>query len=52
MSVDHIILGIISLAPCSGYDMKAACEGGEVGLVSKLSFGSIYPLCLITFSTS
>lgn len=45
MSVDHIILGIISLAPCSGYDMKAACEGGEVGLVSKLSFGSIYP-CL------
>lgn len=43
ISIDHMILGLISLAPCSGYDMKAACEHGEAGLVSALSYGSIYP---------
>jgi PadR family transcriptional regulator AphA len=43
ISIDHTILGIISLAPCSGYDLKAACEWGEIGLVSMLSYGSIYP---------
>lgn len=43
MSVDHIILGIISLAPCSGYDMKVEFEKGGAGMLSALSFGSIYP---------
>jgi PadR family transcriptional regulator AphA len=43
MSVDHIILGVISLAPCSGYDMKIEFEKGGAGMLSALSFGSIYP---------
>lgn len=43
MSVDHIILGVISLAPCSGYDMKVEFEKGGAGMLSVLSFGSIYP---------
>jgi PadR family transcriptional regulator, regulatory protein AphA len=43
MSVDHIILGVISLFPCSGYDMKAEFEKGTAGMLSALSFGSIYP---------
>lgn len=43
MSVDHIILGVISLFPCSGYDMKAEFEKGAAGMLSALSFGSIYP---------
>lgn len=43
MSVDHIILGVISLAPCSGYDMKIEFEKGSAGMLSALSFGSIYP---------
>jgi len=43
MSVDHIILGVISLAPCSGYDMKVEFEKGGAGMLSTLSFGSIYP---------
>src|SRR5436305_7565241 len=43
MSVDHIILGVISLAPCSGYDMKVEFEKGGAGMLSALSFGSIYP---------
>jgi PadR family transcriptional regulator AphA len=43
MSVDHIILGVISLAPCSGYDMKVEFEKGSAGILSALSFGSIYP---------
>jgi PadR family transcriptional regulator AphA len=43
MSVDHIILGVISLAPCSGYDMKVEFEKGSAGMLSALSFGSIYP---------
>lgn len=43
MSIDHIILGVISINPCSGYDMKAEFEKGGAGLLSALSFGSIYP---------
>jgi DNA-binding PadR family transcriptional regulator len=43
VSVDYIILGILSLAPRSGYDMKAEVEKGSVGMLSALSFGSIYP---------
>ena len=43
MSIDHTILGVISLSPCSGYDMKAEFEKGVAGMVSALSFGSIYP---------
>lgn len=43
MSVDHIVLGIIGLAPSSGYDMRAEVEKGSIGLLSALSFGSIYP---------
>jgi DNA-binding PadR family transcriptional regulator len=43
MSVDHIILGVISLNPCSGYDMKLEFEKGGAGMLSALSFGSIYP---------
>lgn len=43
MSVDHILLGIISLNPCSGYDMKQEFEKGGAGMLSALSFGSIYP---------
>jgi PadR family transcriptional regulator AphA len=43
MSVDHIILGVISLTPCSGYDMKVEFEKGGAGMLSALSFGSIYP---------
>lgn len=43
MSLDHIILGIISIAPCSGYDMKMEFEKGGAGMLSSLSFGSIYP---------
>jgi PadR family transcriptional regulator, regulatory protein AphA len=43
MSVDHIVLGIIGLAPSTGYDMRAEIEKGSIGLLSALSFGSIYP---------
>ncbi|GHO43926.1 PadR family transcriptional regulator [Ktedonospora formicarum] len=43
MLVDHIVLGIIGLAPSSGYDMRAEVEKGSIGLLSALSFGSIYP---------
>jgi PadR family transcriptional regulator, regulatory protein AphA len=43
MSVDHIVLGLISLNPCSGYDMKLEFEQGGAGMLSALSFGSIYP---------
>lgn len=43
MSIDHIILGVISLYPCSGYDMKIEFERGGAGMLSALSFGSIYP---------
>jgi PadR family transcriptional regulator AphA len=43
VSIDHIILGIISLEPCSGYDMKMEFEQGGASMLSALSFGSIYP---------
>src|SRR5579859_5570689 len=43
MSIDHMILGVISLYPCSGYDMKVEFEKGGAGMLSALSFGSIYP---------
>lgn len=43
MSLDHAILGVISLYPCSGYDIKVEFEKGGAGLVSSLSFGTIYP---------
>jgi len=43
MSIDHIVLGLISLNPCSGYDMKLEFEQGGAGMLSALSFGSIYP---------
>ena len=43
MSLDHAILGVISLYPCSGYDIKVDFENGSAGLVSSLSFGTIYP---------
>ena len=43
ISIDHIILGIISLNPCSGYDMKMEFEQGGASMLSALSFGSIYP---------
>ena len=43
MSIDATILGIISLTPSSGYDMKVAFEKSEASMLSALSFGSIYP---------
>ena len=43
MSIQHIVLGLISLNPCSGYDMKMEFEQGGAGMLSALSFGSIYP---------
>jgi PadR family transcriptional regulator, regulatory protein AphA len=43
MSITHIVLGLISLNPCSGYDMKMEFEQGGAGMLSALSFGSIYP---------
>lgn len=43
MSIEHTILGIISLVPCSGYDMKAEAERGSLSMLSALGFGSIYP---------
>jgi DNA-binding PadR family transcriptional regulator len=41
--VDATILGIISMYPASGYDMKIEMEKGGAGLFSALTFGSIYP---------
>lgn len=43
MDSEHVILGVISFTPCSGYDMKAEFEKGGAGRLSSLSFGSIYP---------
>jgi PadR family transcriptional regulator AphA len=43
LTADHVILGVISLYPCSGYDIKGELELGGAGLFSGLSFGSIYP---------
>ncbi|MFB7142176.1 PadR family transcriptional regulator [Gottfriedia sp. NPDC056225] len=44
MSVKHIILGILSWKPSSGYEIKTEVEykGRELGW-GKVSFGSIYP---------
>ncbi len=43
MASEHVILGVISWSPCSGYDIKAEFEQGGAGLLSGLNFGSIYP---------
>ncbi len=43
MASEHVILGVISWYPCSGYDIKAEFEQGGAGLLSGLNFGSIYP---------
>lgn len=43
MAIEHSILGMISLKPCSGYDLKAEFEKGGATLLSASSFGSIYP---------
>lgn len=43
MSLDHAILGVISLYPCSGYDVKRELEQGGAGYIWSISFGSIYP---------
>ncbi|MDX1436176.1 MAG: PadR family transcriptional regulator, partial [Anaerolineales bacterium] len=44
MSLDHTILGIISFQPSAGDDIKVEFEPGEAGIVSSISFGTIYPL--------
>ncbi len=43
MAIEHSILGMIGLRPCSGYDLKVEFEKGGAALLSALSFGSIYP---------
>ncbi len=43
MAIEHSILGMISIKPCSGYDLKAEFEKGGAALLSASSFGSIYP---------
>ena len=43
MAIEHSILGMLSLRPCSGYDLKAEFEKGGAALLSASSFGSIYP---------
>lgn len=43
VSADNTILGVVGWYPCSGYDMKVEFEKGGAGLLSALSFGSIYP---------
>lgn len=43
MSIEHAILGVISLYPASGYDIKQEFEDGGAGLTWALGFGSIYP---------
>jgi PadR family transcriptional regulator AphA len=43
MSTEDIILGVISLYPASGYDIRSEFERGGAGLLSALNFGSIYP---------
>ncbi len=42
-TADQVILGILSQYPCSGYDIKTELDAGGAGLLSGLSFGSIYP---------
>ncbi len=43
MAIEHSILGMLSVKPCSGYDLKAEFEKGGAALLSASSFGSIYP---------
>ena len=43
MSTEDVILGVISLSPRSGYDIRTEFAGGAAGLLSALNFGSIYP---------
>ncbi len=43
MAIEQSILGMISVKPCSGYDLKAEFEKGGAALLSASSFGSIYP---------
>lgn len=43
MLSNYVILGVISLYPCSGYDIKTELDIGGAGLLSGLNFGSIYP---------
>ncbi len=43
MAIEQSILGMISLKPCSGYDLKAEFEKGGAALLTASSFGSIYP---------
>jgi PadR family transcriptional regulator AphA len=43
MSLDHAILGVISFRPSAGYDIKVEFEHGAAGIVSSISFGTIYP---------
>jgi len=43
VSSKHAILGVVSLYPCSGYEIKVEFEHGGAGLLSGLNFGSIYP---------
>ena len=44
MSVEHILLGVLSWMPNSGYGIKKEVEisGRELGW-GRLSYGSIYP---------
>ncbi len=43
MAIEHSILGMLSLKPSSGYDLKVEFEKGAAALLSASSFGSIYP---------
>ena len=43
MAIEHSILGMLSIRPCSGYDLKTEFEQGAATLLSASSFGSIYP---------
>jgi DNA-binding PadR family transcriptional regulator len=43
MAIEHSILGMLSIRPCSGYDLKMEFEQGAATLLSASSFGSIYP---------
>jgi len=43
MAIEHSILGMISIRPSSGYDLKAEFEKGAATLLAASSFGSIYP---------
>ncbi len=43
MAIEHSIWGMISIRPCSGYELKAEFEKGAATLLSASSFGSIYP---------